>query len=356
MPRPLQEQIVVITGASSGIGRETALEFARNGSAVILASRNDAALKEVAEQVHQAGSRAHTVVTDVSDWSQVAHLAQEAVHRFGRIDTWVNNAGISEYATIEQMEIDEIRRIIDVDLLGPIYGCKAVIPYMKRSGGGTIINIGSGLSERSVPLQGIYVTAKHGLKGFTEALRLELQHDRSNINLTLILPSSINTPFFDHARSRTGQQPAPIPPIYDPRTVARAIVFAAKHPRREIFVGASGKLISMLENISPGLLDRYMVRGGRAFKQQLTGTTNGRHDNLFNPTGPNDSRGRFGSKAHSTSFYTRVFEFHPLLKRALLAVAAAGTVSLIRQLTQPRQARFSRPITAQRIRQLATYE
>ncbi len=174
MPRELGDSVVIITGASSGIGRETAIQFGRRGASVVLAARNETALGEVEKEVERLGGRAHVVVTDVAEWDQVDRLAQKAVDRFGRIDTWVNNAATSEYATVEEMTVEEIERVVQVTLMSQIYGMKAALPHMKRQGQGTIVNNASILAKRSVPLQSAYCAAKHGVKGYTEALRLEL--------------------------------------------------------------------------------------------------------------------------------------------------------------------------------------
>jgi NAD(P)-dependent dehydrogenase (short-subunit alcohol dehydrogenase family) len=249
--RPISEQVVVITGASSGIGRETAIQFGQQGASVVLAARNETALREVEKEVERLGGQPQVVVTDVAEWEQVKRLAREAIERFGRIDTWVNNAAASEYATIEEMTVEEIERQIQVILMSQIYGMKAALPHLKRQGQGTIINNASGLAKRSVPLQGAYCAAKHGIKGFTDTLRMELEHERSGVNVTLLMPSSINTPLFDHARSKLGVEPMPIPPVYEPRVVAEAILFAAEHPRRDIVVGGAGKMLDVMERISP---------------------------------------------------------------------------------------------------------
>ena len=164
--------------------------------------------------------KAHVVVTDVSEWPQVERLANEATKTFGRIDTWVNNAAVSMYTTVEQMTPKEIDRVIQVILMGQIYGMKTALPIMKRQNSGTIINVALALAKRSVPLQSAYCAAKHGIKGFTESLRLELEHEKSGIQVTLIMPSSRNTPLFNHARSKMSVKPQPIPPIYEPRVVA----------------------------------------------------------------------------------------------------------------------------------------
>jgi NAD(P)-dependent dehydrogenase (short-subunit alcohol dehydrogenase family) len=279
--KPIDEQVVVITGASSGIGRQTALQFADKGASVVIAARNEAALEKLAEEVEQRGGKALVAVTDVAEWAHVYQLAEEAITQFGRIDTWVNNAAVNEHATVEQMTIEEIERIIQVKLFGQIYGMKAVLPHMKRQGQGTIINVASILAKRGAPLHAPYVAANHGIAGFTETLRMELEHERSPISVTLVMPAYINTPFFDNARSKLGVKPKPVPPIYEPSVVADAILFAAEHRRRDIVVGGSGKLLTVMQRISPSLVDRLMLLRGAMFKQQMTDQLDNRRDNLF---------------------------------------------------------------------------
>lgn len=330
--RPISEQVVVITGASSGIGRETAIQFGRQGASVVLAARNETALREVEKEVERLGGRAHVVVTDVAEWDQVDRLAREAADRFGRIDTWINNAAASEYAPVEEMTAEEIERQIQVILVSQIYGMKAALPHLKRQGQGTIINNASILAARAVPLQAGYCAAKHGIKGFTEALRLELEHERSGINVTLLMPSSINTPLFDHARSKLGVKPQPIPPFYESRVVAEAILFAAEHPRRDIIVGSAGKMLAVMERISPSLVDRLMLTRGAMFEMQKTDQPDNGQDNLFKPVHETGSTtGDFGRLSRSTSLYTRHLEQYPNRKRALLGLAVAGAVVLVRR-------------------------
>jgi NAD(P)-dependent dehydrogenase (short-subunit alcohol dehydrogenase family) len=332
MPRPIRDQIVVITGASSGIGRETALMFGERGATVVLAARNETALASVAKEVERIGGRASAVVTDVARWEQVARLARQAAERFGRIDTWVNNAGVSAYATVEELTVAEIERVIQVNLLGEIYGMKAALPYLKRQGHGTIINVASALAERAVPLQAAYCASKHGIKGFTEALRLELAREQSGITVTLIEPSSINTPLFTHARSKMGVEPMPIPPIYEPRVVAEAILFAAEHSRRTIVAGGAGKLITVMQRISPVLLDRYMLQGDRMVKAQKTDRPDDGRDNLDAPMpGNGRTTGDFGEQAKAVSPYTRSLEQYPNRVRALLGAGLVGLIAVARR-------------------------
>jgi short-subunit dehydrogenase len=333
MDRPLDRQVVVITGASQGIGRETALEMARRGASVVAAARNDEALRGLADEIEANGGAVEAVVADVAEPDQVEAIGRRAIDRFGRIDTWVNNAAVSAYATVEQLDPAEMDRLIRVNLLGPMFGSRVAIRHMKPAGGGTIVNVGSALSDRAIPLQSAYVASKHGLAGFSEALRLELKHEGAGIDVVLILPSSINTPLFNFARSKLGVQPQPVPPVYEPRVVAEAICHAAEHGGREIVVGGWGKLLTIGQWLSPSLLDRYMLQDGRAFENQKTDRPDDRRDNLFEPsTGPGATTGDFGADARPTSLYTRHLELHPFRKRALLAVALVATFGLTRWL------------------------
>jgi short-subunit dehydrogenase len=333
MAKSISDQVVVITGASQGIGRETALQFAMHRASVVLAARNAEALGELAAEVDRLGGQAEVVITDVADYHQVERLAQRAVERFGRIDTWVNNAAVSIYATVEQLEPEEMERLAQVNLLGQMFGSKAAIAHMKPRRAGTIINVGSALSERAIPLQSAYVASKHGVAGFTEALRLELAHDKTGIDVVLILPSSINTPLFNFARSKLGMQPMPVPPVYEPRVVAEAICHAAVHGGREIVVGGWGKLLIAGQWLSPSLLDRYMLQGGRAFEQQKTQLPDDRRDNLFEPsTGPGSTSGQFGEGSKSTSLYTTYLELHPNRKRITAAALLLGALALVRRI------------------------
>ncbi|HET7036951.1 MAG TPA: SDR family oxidoreductase [Thermomicrobiaceae bacterium] len=323
MPKPLAEQVVVITGASSGIGRETALELATRHAALVLAARNAEALEEVRREVERLGGTALPVVTDVSDWPQVEDLARQAVARFGRIDSWINDAAVAEFATVAETTPAEAARMVQVNLLGQIYGSMAALPELTRQGQGMLVNVSSQVGVRGVPLMAVYSATKHGIKGFTEALRVELAHAQPGITVTLVLPASINTPFFTHARSKLGSLPRPIPPIYEPRVVAQAIVYALEHPRRDVYAGGAGRLLPVAEALAPGLIDRIMLAGGLFFRLQRSDRPDNGRDNLFAPpAGTGSATGVWGERSFSTSLATRALWLHP----RRLGIAAGGAL------------------------------
>jgi short-subunit dehydrogenase len=328
MPRPLNEQVVVITGASSGIGRAAAFQFVKAGATVVLTARNEMALRDVASRIEQGGGRCLVIPADVSDPAQVRHVAQTAIDIYGRIDTWVNNAGISVYATAEETTFDEARRIMNVNFLGVVNGVTTILPFMKQQGEGTIINVGSVESQIALPLQAVYAASKHAVKAYTDALRMEENYQKSGVKVVLILPSGINTPLFNHARSKIGVKPQPVPPAYPPELAARAIVNAAKSPQREIYVGGSGFFFWLLQRINPALIDRMMTTGGAGFKMQQSDQPEDMTDNLYEPV---PEAGRIhGDYEDMTkrSFYTPVFELAPRWFRRLLMVGMgiSGTI------------------------------
>lgn len=330
MTRPLSEQVIVLTGASSGIGRATALALGARGASVILAARNEPALLEVASEIARSGGRALVVATDVAIAAQVDNLADRAVATFGRIDGWINNAGISCYGLAEETTIAEVERVLQVDLLGQIRGVLAALAIMKNQGSGTIVNVASVLAERAIPYLSAYAAAKHGLKGYTDTLRLELAYRSIPVTITLILPSAVNTSIFANARSRLGVQPLPIPPVYEPSVVAEAILFALEHPRREIVVGGGGKALLFANRVSPALVDRFMLQRGRMFRVQRSTTLDNGHDNFLSPL-PITAATAPIRHVRSTSHYTRHLEVHPRRKRTLIALALLGAVALARR-------------------------
>lgn len=225
-------------------------------------------INELAHAIRQAGKEVLAAPSDVSAPEQVEHLARTAVDSFGRIDTWVNNAGITEYATFDKMTEEEFRRIIDVSFMGTVHGTRAALSIMRTQGGGTIINIASIAGKRALPLQSAYSTSKYAIVGFSEALQSELVHTGDKITISTICPPSINTPLFDYALTKEGYIPKPLPPVYDPERVAQVILNCAVDPKREVVIMAMGKGLVFLNRIMPGIMDRFF--GERGFALQLT--------------------------------------------------------------------------------------
>jgi short-subunit dehydrogenase len=282
MTPQLKDQVVVITGASSGIGRATALRFAKTGAKIVLAARNVVGLQEVADAVRSLGSEALVVPTDVSDWAQVERLAHTVMTIFGQIDTWVNDAGVGVYATADETSVEETHQVMQTNFMGMVHGVKAVLPYMEKQHSGTIINVGSVESQVAIPFNTAYAASKHAIKGYTEALRMELDHAQSGIHVTLIMPAAMNTPFFNHALSKLGVLPRPAGPVYEPEKVAEAIVYAAEHPQRDVYVGAGGMLIGAMERLNPTLTDKLLTAGSLIFRTQKTTRPDNGETTLFN--------------------------------------------------------------------------
>jgi short-subunit dehydrogenase len=251
--KPINEQVIVITGASSGIGLATALLASERGAKVVMAARSQNATAELADQINQSGGQAISIACDVSDRGQVQNLARAAIDRFGRIDTWVNNAGVSIYGRIEEVSEDDARRLFETNFWGVYHGSLVALPYLKANGG-ALINIGSEVSEAVVPLQGMYSASKHAVKGFTDALRVEVEElDESRISITLIQPTATNTPFPQHAKNYMGDEPKLPTPLDKPEDVAEAIVDAAEHPTRSKKVGAMSKVNTTMAKLVPKL-------------------------------------------------------------------------------------------------------
>jgi short-subunit dehydrogenase len=264
----VEDQVMVITGASSGIGLATARLAAKRGARVVLNARNDADLQQVTEEIRANGGRAVAVPGDVADEHAMDWVASTAQREFGGIDTWVNNAGLSIYGKLTDIPMADKRRLFDINFWGVVNGCRTAVRSLKDKGG-AIINIGSEVSQMAIPLQGIYSASKHAVAGYTDALRMELEHDALPISVTLVKPSAINTPFPEHARNYLEDGvPALPPPVYAPEVVAETILKCAERPVRDVVVGGSGKAQILMSQIAPRLTDRYMERS--MFEKQKT--------------------------------------------------------------------------------------
>jgi short-subunit dehydrogenase len=332
--KPLSQQTIVITGASSGIGLTTARMAAREGARLVLASRNDEALSQLAQELNSAGSGAAAVhvAADVGNESDVRRIARTAFDRFGGFDTWVNNAGVSIYGRVEVVPVDDQRRVFETNFWGVVYGSRVAVEYLKTQGG-ALINVGSTLSDRAIPLQGIYVASKHAVKGFTAALRMELEEAGYPISVTLIKPAAIDTPYKEHAKNFLPTEPENPAPVYAPETVARAILHAAQHPERDVFVGAAGKLFSVLEKVAPRLMDVYMEKV--MFDQQHSDRpARPRHENALYAAGNGNrggtlrERGGYDGHVAETSLYTTAV-LHPWVTAAIVGAAGATLVALL---------------------------
>ncbi len=254
--KALQDQVIVITGASSGIGLATALAAASEGARVVLVARSEATLKEIAAHIREGGGQAIAVAADVADRAALENAARSAIDTFGRIDTWVNDAGVSIYGRLDEVEDADSRRLFDTNYWGVVNGSLVALPHLKANeGGGALINLGSEVSDASIPLQGMYSASKHAVKGFTDALRVELDADEAPVSVTLIQPTAVDTPYPEHAGNYLSQQPMLPTPMIEPEKVASAILDAATDPVRDVKVGAMSKLNTTLAKVLPSLFD-----------------------------------------------------------------------------------------------------
>jgi NAD(P)-dependent dehydrogenase (short-subunit alcohol dehydrogenase family) len=283
MPKPVSEQVVVIVGASSGIGRASALAFARRGARVVCAARNVDALTDLVEEIEGSGGAAVSVPTDIADPEAVRRLADSAQDHYGGIDTWVNAAAIAVWGRVEDVSDEEFDRVIRVNFLGHVHAVHAVLPIMRTGGGGVIIGISSVEGVRSVPLQAPYTASKWALRALYDSLRVELAQEGVPIAVSTILPASIDTPFFEHARSKLGAMPKPPPPVYAPELVAAAVVRAAERPRREIPVGGAALAFFIGQRLSPALTDALMSIPRLGAGSQKSDRPDNGEDNLDEP-------------------------------------------------------------------------
>lgn len=328
--KKLKNQVIVITGATSGIGLVTARMAAKRGTRLVLAARSQDALQQLTSEIEQGGGRAIHVVADVGKPEDVHEIVRAAQGAFGGFDTWVNDAGISIYGKLEDVPMDDMRHLFETNFWGLVYGSLEAARHLKgRIGGGALINIGSTLSDRAIPLQGMYCASKHAVKGFTDALRMELEEAGAPVSVTLIKPGAIDTPYTRHAKNYLEVEPMNPPPIYAPDTVARAILHCAETPERDVFVGGGGKGTSMLGQYMPRLTD--IIMESLFFGQQKSDRPPRprEHNALDRPSGRLDERGGHRGHVAESSLYTNAL-LHPVLTGVALIGAGLAVSALWR--------------------------
>ncbi|MEV8565276.1 SDR family oxidoreductase [Streptomyces sp. NPDC051322] len=331
------DRTVVITGASGGIGRAAARLFAERGANVALLARGQAGLDAAAAEVEEAGGQALALPTDVADYAQVEAAAKATESAFGPIDVWVNVAFTSVFAPFTEIEPDEFKRVTEVSYLGFVHGTRVALNSMLPRDAGSIVQVGSALGDRSIPLQSAYCGAKHAVNGFTSSVRTELLHRKSRVHITVVQMPAVNTPQFSWVLSRLPNHPQPVPPIYQPEIAARAVVHAADHPRRkQYYVGASTVATILGNRVAPALLDRYLARTGFDSQQTADKASPDRVNNLWQPAdGPRGhdygAHGVFDDQASARSPQTELAR-HPALTATALAGTALGAAAVLRSI------------------------
>jgi NAD(P)-dependent dehydrogenase (short-subunit alcohol dehydrogenase family) len=303
----VDSRVVVVTGASAGVGRATAVEFGRRGDRVALLARGIKGLEAAAREVEQAGGTALPIVADVAEYDQVEAAAARVEEELGPIDIWVNNAFSAVFAPFTKITMEEFHRTTDVTYLGYVHGTKAALDRMLPRDHGAIVHVGSALAYRGIPLQSAYCGAKHAIQGFYESVRCELLHDKANVHTTMVQLPAVNTPQFDWVLNRLPEHPQPVPPIFQPEVVAKQIVYAADHPqRREYVVGGSAVATILGNRLAAGVLDRYLAFTGYQSQQTGVPVKAGSPANLWEPADAEEGRdfGAHGSFDESATRFS----------------------------------------------------
>lgn len=335
-------EVVVITGASAGVGRATARYFAAHGARIALIARGMEGLRNAKAEVEEAGGEALIIQADVADADAVEAAAAHAEETLGPIDIWVNNAMTSVFAPFREVEPDEFRRVTEVTYLGTVHGTRAALERMLSRDRGVIVQVGSALAHRAIPLQSAYCGAKHAIRGFTDSLRSELIHDGSNVKITMVQLPALNTPQFGWVRSRLPRKAQPVPPIFQPEVAAEAIYYAAYHPRREMWVGLSTAKAVVGQRFIPALLDRYLAKAAYEGQQTDQKRNPRKRDNLWSPVAQDrGAHGDFDHEAVDTSPALWMAEHRNMLALCAAGVAAGAgiAVGLAKRNTEPRRNR-----------------
>jgi NAD(P)-dependent dehydrogenase (short-subunit alcohol dehydrogenase family) len=329
-----ESQVVVVTGASGGIGRAVARAYGARGCSVALLARGAQGLEGAERDVKAAGGKPLPIEIDVAHAQQVQAAAERVESEMGPIDVWVNVAFTSVFSPFDQIEPDEYKRVTEVSYLGYVYGTMAALKFMKSRDRGTVVQVGSALAYRGIPLQSAYCGAKHAIQGFNEALRCELLHDKSNVHVTMVQMPAVNTPQFSWVLSRLPRHAQPVPPIYQPELAARAVLYAADHPqRREYWVGTSTVATLVANAVAPGVLDRYLGKTGFSSQQTSEGRSPGAPVNLWDPADGGDGRdygahGAFDGKSHQDDPQVWLSHHHKAVGVVLTSLVA---LSLLRK-------------------------
>ncbi len=324
--KPLEDQVMVITGASSGIGLVTARMAAKRGVRLVLSARNEESLRRLTDEITAAGGEATFVAGDVGEVSEVRNIADEAIRRFGGFDTWVNNAGVSIYGRVLDQDLEDHRRLFETNYWGVVHGSTVACEHLKNRGG-ALINVGSVLSDVTIPLQGTYCASKHAVRGYTDALRMELEEEGAPISVTLIKPSSIDTPYIHHAKNLMPVDPLNPPPVYAPETVAEAILHCAEHSEREVYVGGGGKLLSESDHFAPGLTAKAMEATLFDLQKSDTPKQANRRDSLYAPSDDGQERGGYPGHVAESSVYTKA-SLHPIVTGVVMAGVGLALTAL----------------------------
>ena len=327
--KPLSEQVAVVFGASSGIGRQTALDMAARGAKVVAAARGEAGLHSLVDEIQAAGGQAFYVVADAANHPQVQNVAQECIRRYGGMDTWVHAAGVILFARVEDTTPEEFKQVMEVNLLGQIHGALAALPHLRQNGG-ALIHISSVEAIRAAPLQSAYAASKHGISGFLEGLRAELIHEGADVSVTEIMPAVINTPIWETGRNKTGKKvTGPLPPAYHPKVVADAILYAAENPVRDMVAGTAGLMVRYSERVSPALAD--YVSSWMGYRQLTDEPADpDARDNLFKPVTDSDRvEGTLEGWKMDFDFFTWIRTRSSGAKAAAGAAGLAGVLAVL---------------------------